>query len=205
MSQAEEPFVSEPSTAAQVEAVLLVVDEPVAPSTLAQVLERPTAEVTETLRRLAGEYREQGRGFELREVAGGWRFYTHPDCAAVVERFVLDGQQARLTQAALETVAIVAYRQPVTRSRISAIRGVNSDAVVRTLITRGLIDEVGVDHESGATLFGTTSHFLERLGASSLADLPDLAPLLPEPDELGALLADTLTPRAVPSASDTPS
>ena len=170
---------------AALEAVLMVVDEPVAPVTLAQVLERPTTEVLATLRELAGEYDAQERGFELREVAGGWRFYTRALCAPVVERFVVGGQQARLTQAALETVAIVAYRQPVSRARVSAVRGVNVDGVMRTLLARGLVEEVGTDPGTGAVLYGTTAYFLERLGLSSLDELPDLAPLLPDLDDAG--------------------
>jgi segregation and condensation protein B len=170
----------EPTVAAAIEAVLMVVDEPVAEVTLAQVLERPRREVAAVLRELAADYTAAGRGFDLREVAGGWRLYTRAECAQVVERFVLDGQQARLTQAALETLAIVAYRQPVSRSRVSAIRGVNCDGVMRTLTTRGLVEEAGVDIETGATLFRTSSYFLERLGMSSIAELPALAPFLPD-------------------------
>jgi segregation and condensation protein B len=117
-------------------------------------------------------------------VAGGWRLYTHPDCAAYVERFVLDGQQARLTQAALETLAVIAYRQPVTRARVSAVRGVNVDGVIRTLLARGLIVDAGQDPESAGTLYRTTPLLLERLGLQSLDDLPALAPLLPELSEL---------------------
>jgi segregation and condensation protein B len=176
--------VTDPSMRAQVEAVLIVADEPISPDDLAPVLQMPSEAVAEVLTGLAREYVEQGRGFELRQVAGGWRFYSHPACASVVERFVREGQHARLTQAALETLAIVAYQQPVTRGKASAIRGVNCDAVVRTLVSRGLIEEVGVEHESGATLFGTTSYFLERLGLNSLDELPPLAPFLPNPDEI---------------------
>jgi segregation and condensation protein B len=161
------------------EAVLLVVDEPVGENEIAQVAEVATAVVRSTLEELAGEYREQGRGFELRQVAGGWRLYTAADCAAYVERFVLEGRQARLTQAALETLAVVAYRQPVSRQAIAAIRGVNVDGVVRTLLTRGLISEISEDPSSGAHLYGTTPYFLERLGVDSLDALPSLAPLLP--------------------------
>ncbi|SDR12180.1 SMC-Scp complex subunit ScpB [Thermostaphylospora chromogena] len=175
-----EEGVAEPSLRAALEAILLVVDEPVGEMTLAQVLERPTAEVAATLRELAAEYTAQGRGFDLREVAGGWRFYTRPECASVVERFVRDGQQTRLTQAALEALSVVAYRQPVSRARVSAIRGVNSDGVMRTLLTRGLIEEAGTDPESQAVLYRTTSYFLERLGLRSLDELPDLAPFLPD-------------------------
>lgn len=163
------------------EAILLVADVPVAETTLAQLVERPPAEVVEALHVLAAEYVEQGRGFELRDVAGGWRFYTAPECAPVVERYVLDGQQARLTQAALETLAVVAYRQPVTRGRVSGVRGVNCDGVMRTLVARGLVEEAGSE-DSGATLYRTTTYFLERLGLQSLEDLPPLAPYLPELD-----------------------
>ncbi|MFI0349526.1 SMC-Scp complex subunit ScpB [Actinomadura sp. 9N407] len=175
-----------PDLRASVEAIVLVVDEPVAEITLAQLLERPTHEITATLRELSAEYTEQGRGFDLREVAGGWRFYTRDACAPVVERFVTDGQQARLTQAALETLAVVAYRQPVSRARVSAIRGVNSDGVIRTLTLRGLIEDAGQDPETQAHLYRTTGYFLERLGLRGLEELPDLAPYLPDdlPEEI---------------------
>src|SRR5579871_4179639 len=162
------------------EAILLVSDEPVPPTVLAQVLELPLETITATLRRLAEAYTTQGRGFDLREVAGGWRFYTRSEFAPVVEKFVRDGQEVRLTQAALETLAVVAYRQPVGRAQVSAVRGVNCDGVMRTLSLRGLVEEAGTDTESGAILFRTTSYFLERLGLGSLDELPDLAPLLPE-------------------------
>jgi segregation and condensation protein B len=177
----EEP---QPALPAALEAILMVADEPIADVTLAQVLERPRAEVAAKLQELAREYTEHGRGFDLREVAGGWRFYTRPECASVVERFVLDGQHARLTQAALETLAVVAYRQPVSRGRVSAVRGVNVDGVMRTLLARGLVEEAGVEHESGATLYRTTSYFLERIGLRSLDELPELAPFLPEIESL---------------------
>jgi segregation and condensation protein B len=164
------------------EAVLLVVDEPVSEVTLAQVVERPTEEVRRTLQALATEYAVAQRGFDLRSVAGGWRFYTRPECAPYVERFVLDGQQARLTSAALETLAVVAYRQPVSRGRIAAVRGVNSDAVIRTLLTRGLVEDAGTDPSSQAVLYRTTPYFLERLGLDSLDELPPLGPLVPDAD-----------------------
>ncbi|GAA4598685.1 hypothetical protein GCM10023194_76840 [Planotetraspora phitsanulokensis] len=169
-----------PSLGAALESILMVVDEPVAEITLAQVLERPTNEVTAALRALSAEYTAAGRGFDLREVAGGWRFYTRAECAPLVERFVRDGQQARLTQAALETLAVVAYRQPVSRARVAAVRGVNSDGVMRTLLARGLVEEAGVDPESQAVLYRTTSYFLERLGLKELGELPELAPFLPD-------------------------
>ncbi|MFC4059995.1 SMC-Scp complex subunit ScpB [Planomonospora corallina] len=165
---------------AHLEAILLVVDEPVTEMTLAQVLERPVPEVSAALRELSAEYTGAGRGFDLREVAGGWRFYTRAEYAPVVERFVRDGQQTRLTQAALETLAVVAYRQPVSRARVAAIRGVNSDGVMRTLVTRGLVEEAGTDPESQAVLYRTTSYFLERMGLRDLSELPELAPFLPD-------------------------
>ncbi|MFC6368372.1 SMC-Scp complex subunit ScpB [Nonomuraea thailandensis] len=169
-----------PTLEAALEAILLVVDEPVAEVTLAQVLERPTHEVSAALRALTAEYTAAGRGFDLREVAGGWRFYTRADCAPLVERFVRDGQQTRLTQAALETLAVVAYRQPVSRARVAAVRGVNSDGVMRTLVARGLVEEAGTDPESQAVLYRTSSYFLERLGLRDLSELPELAPFLPD-------------------------
>jgi segregation and condensation protein B len=169
-----------PGLRAALEAIMLVADEPIPEVLLAQVLERPRGEVVATLRELATEYEAEGRGFDLREVAGGWRFYTRPDCAPLVERFVRDGQEVRLTQAALETLAVVAYRQPVSRARVSAVRGVNCDGVMRTLVLRGLAEESGTDSETGAILYRTTGYFLERMGLSSLEDLPDLAPFLPD-------------------------
>ena len=158
----------------------MVADEPLDAVTLATAVGYPVEEVVAALQLLAEEYDEQGRGFELRHVAGGWRYYTREEYAAVVEGFVLDGQQARLTQAALETLAVVAYKQPVSRSRVSAIRGVNVDGVMRTLLTRGLVEEAGEDRESGAILFRTTSYFLERIGVTTIEELPELAPYLPD-------------------------
>jgi segregation and condensation protein B len=163
-----------------VEAILLIVDEPATEIVLAQVLDQPVDRIAAVLERCAREYAEMGRGFELRRVAGGWRLYTRAEYAAYVEKFVLDGQQVRLTQAALETLAVVAYKQPVTRSRISAIRGVNCDGVVRTLVSRGLIEECGSEPESGAFLYRTTILFLEKLGLDSVEQLPPLAPFLPD-------------------------
>jgi segregation and condensation protein B len=166
------------------EAVLMVVDEPVTTMALASALEQPVPDVEEALAELEAGYEADHRGFTLREVGGGWRMYSRHEYAPVVERFVLDGQQARLTQASLETLAVIAYRQPVSRSRVAAVRGVNVDGVIRTLLTRGLVEEVGHDPESTATLYGTTSYFLERLGLGSLDELPALAPYLPEVDVL---------------------
>jgi segregation and condensation protein B len=177
----DEPGLADgPSLRACLEAILLVADEPVPAVVLAQVLERPTEEVTSLLRDLSAAYAADGRGFDLREIAGGWRFYTREECAPVVERFVSEGQEVRLTQAALETLAVVAYRQPVSRARVSAVRGVNCDGVMRTLTLRGLVEDAGTDPETGAILYRTTGYFLERLGLASLDELPDLAPFLPE-------------------------
>jgi segregation and condensation protein B len=162
------------------EAVLLVADEPVPEEVLADVTQQPVPVVAAALRELAASYTAELRGFDLREVAGGWRLYTRDECAAVVERFVGDGQEIRLTQAALETLAVVAYRQPVSRTRVSAVRGVNCDGVMRTLVLRGLVEEAGTEPESGATLFRTTGYFLERLGLARLSDLPDLTQFVPD-------------------------
>jgi segregation and condensation protein B len=169
------------------EALLMIADQPLDETTLATAVGHPLRDVSAALAELATEYAEQGRGFELRNVAGGWRYYTREEYAPVVEAFVLDGQQARLTQAALETLAVVAYRQPVSRARVSAIRGVNVDGVMRTLLTRGLVEEAGHDHSSGANLYRTTSYFLERIGVTSIDDLPELAPFLPDLEDLGDL------------------
>ena len=179
--EAAEGFVPDPETRKALEAILLVVEEPVDPNTLAQVLEVPTEDVVATLRALRSEYVDAGRGFVLREVAGGWRLYTDPGAAAYVERFVLHGRSGRLSQAALETLAIVAYKQPVTRSRVSEIRGVDADGAVRSLVSRGLIEEVGREPTPGQPLLdGTTASFMERLGISDLDELPTLTELVPD-------------------------
>ncbi|MER7444479.1 SMC-Scp complex subunit ScpB [Micromonospora avicenniae] len=174
------PELDEAELRGALEAILLVVDEPVSEATLAEVLEQPAARVGAMLDQIAAGYTASGHGFELRRAAGGWRLYTRPEYAGYVERFVLDGQSVRLTQAALETLAVVAYKQPVTRSRISAIRGVNCDGVIRTLVTRGLVEECGSEPESGAFLYRTTTLFLEKLGLNSVDELPPLAPFLPD-------------------------
>jgi segregation and condensation protein B len=171
-----------------VEALLLLADEPVSETTLAAALDVSVAEVTDCLTELSAFYDETGRGFELRQLAGGWRYYTRPEHADVIAAYVLEGQSAKLSQAALETLAVVAYQQPISRSRISAIRGVSVDGVIRTLLARGLIVEAGHDPESAAVVFATTNHFLERMGLRSLDDLPPLAPHLPEVDQLEAEL-----------------
>lgn len=172
-----------------IEAILMVVEEPVSEVILAQIIERPTEEILSALLTLSERYESEGRGFQLKQVAGGWRFYSHPDLAPLVEKFVLDGQQAKLTQAALETLAVIAYRQPVSRARVSAIRGVNVEAVMKTLITRGLVEECGIEHETGAILYRTTSYFLERVGLNRVEDLPALAPFLPDVDGLDEVIA----------------
>jgi segregation and condensation protein B len=177
-----------PSLGAALEALLLLADEPMNVLELAAAVRDQAETVEEELRRLSEEYTGQMRGFDLREVAGGWRFYTRAECSPVVERFVLDGQQARLTQASLETLAVIAYRQPITRGRVSAVRGVNVDGVIRTLLSRGLIAEAGTDGESGAHLYVTTSNFLERMGLSSLEELPPLAEHLPDLSDLEDVL-----------------
>jgi segregation and condensation protein B len=171
-----------------VEALLLLAEEPMSEVSLAAALDVSVSEVAECLAELAAFYDETGRGFELRELAGGWRYYTRAEHADLIAAYVLEGQQARLSQAALETLAVVAYRQPISRSRISAIRGVSVDGVIRTLVARGLIVEAGHDEESAAVVFATTTHFLERMGLRSLDELPPLAPHLPEVDELEAEL-----------------
>ncbi|WP_338752373.1 SMC-Scp complex subunit ScpB [Janibacter alittae] len=173
-----------------IEAVLMVVEEPVTDVALASVLELPVEEVRTLLEDIEARYASGDHGFTVRNVGGGWRFYSHAAYAPVVERFVLDGQQARLTRASLETLAVIAYRQPVSRARVGAVRGVNVDGVVRTLLTRGLITEASKDEESGATLYGTTPYFLERMGLNSLDDLPPLAPYLPDAAVLDDLVSE---------------
>ncbi|TQJ21918.1 segregation and condensation protein B [Micromonospora sp. A202] len=174
------PELSDTELRGALEAILLVVDEPVSELVLAQVLEQRAERVGPVLDEIAAGYTAAGHGFELRRAAGGWRLYTRPEYATYVERFVLDGQSVRLTQAALETLAVVAYKQPVTRSRISAIRGVNCDGVIRTLVTRGLVEECGTETDSGAFLYKTTTLFLEKLGLNTVDELPPLAPFLPD-------------------------
>lgn len=168
-----------PNLEAALEAVLLVADEPVGPRDLAAQFGIPEPEILLSLQALSASYKQRGSGIDIREVAGGWRLYTAADCAPAVEKFVRDGQHTRLTQASLETLAIIAYRQPISRGRIAAIRGVNVDGVVKTLVQRGLIEESGEEHEGQSTLFRTTPYFLERMGMTSLEELPDIAEHLP--------------------------
>ncbi|HET9140917.1 SMC-Scp complex subunit ScpB [Actinophytocola sp.] len=169
---------------AALESLLLVVDSPAEEDLLATVVGAPVERVRETLRRMADAYTDQGRGIDLRHVGGGWRFYTRDRFAPFVEKLLLDGQRSRLTRAALETLAVIAYRQPVTRARVAAVRGVNVDGVIRTLLARGLIEETGTDRDTGGILYRTTELFLERIGLSSLEELPPIAPLLPEVDAI---------------------
>jgi segregation and condensation protein B len=169
---------------AALESLLLVVDSPAEDELLASTLDQPVKRIREAMQALSARYTESGSGIDLRHVGGGWRLYTRDVHAPYVEKLLLDGQRAKLTRAALETLAVIAYRQPVTRSRVAAVRGVNVDGVIRTLVTRGLIEETGNDPDTGGILYRTTELFLERLGLSSLQDLPAIAPLLPEVDAI---------------------
>jgi segregation and condensation protein B len=171
-----------------IEAIVMVSDQPVDPSLLGQLLEVTPAKVEELCAELAESYREQDRGFELVKVAGGYRYQSHRDLAPYVERFVLEGQSARMSAAALETLAIVAYKQPVSRAQVAAIRGVNADGVIRSLQTRGFIKEVGRDPGPGqAVLYGTTTLLLERLGINRIEELPPLAQFVPGPEIMDSL------------------
>ncbi|WP_442931730.1 SMC-Scp complex subunit ScpB [Mycobacterium sp. 050128] len=166
------------------EALLLVVDTPVAEEALGAATGQPVYRIAAKLQLMAEELTQRDSGIDLRKTGEGWRMYTRAKYAPYVEKLLLDGARSKLTRAALETLAVVAYRQPVTRARVSAVRGVNVDAVIRTLLARGLITEAGVDEDSGAATFATTELFLERLGLESLTDLPDIAPLLPDVDSI---------------------
>jgi len=171
-----------------IEAILMVAEEPVEPRLLAQLLELPARQVEELVDELAASYEQEGRGFRVVRVAGGWRYESHPDLAVYIERFATEGQPTRLTAAALETLAIVAYKQPISRAQVAAIRGVNVDGVMRTLQHRGYIHEVARDPGPGqAVLFGTTRLFLEKLGMDGLDDLPPLGEFVPAPEVVEAL------------------
>ncbi|MEZ2121403.1 SMC-Scp complex subunit ScpB [Corynebacterium sp. CCM 9204] len=184
----EEPDLPAPASVtalrSQIESILLVIDTPVGVDTLSTVLGAAPGLVTEVLEEIRDEFDARGSGFDLRSSAEGWRLYTRSSNAGVVEKLILDGGQSRLSRAALETLAVVAYRQPVTRAQVSAVRGVNVDGVMRTLQLRGLIREVEVDHGTGAHRYATTELLLELLGVDSLDRLPDLAPLLPDVDTI---------------------
>src|SRR4051794_13076161 len=181
------------NVAGALEALLLLTAEPVTEFELAQAVGVPESVVAETLAELVAFYEETGRGFELRQVGGGWRYYTREEYADLIATYVLEGQQSKLSQAALETLAVVAYTQPISRARVSAVRGVNVDGVIRTLLARGLIEEAGHDPDSGAVVFATTSYFLGRRGLRSLDARPARAPHRPDAEvleaELGQLAA----------------
>lgn len=175
-------------TVRAIEAIVLVAVEPVPSETLAQLLEQPVALIERLCTELADAYAEAGHGFQLMKVAGGWRYQTHPELSPYVERFLLDGQRARMSGAALETLAIIAYKQPLSRLQVAAIRGVDPDGVIRTLQARGYVTEVGRDSGPGqAILFGTTPAFLEKLGLNSLTDLPPIAEFVPGAEVVEAL------------------
>jgi segregation and condensation protein B len=170
-----------------IEALLLIQDDGITAVELAQHIGRPIDDIETELKIIQQRYFENENGFEIREVNGKWRFYTASSCSALVERYVKDGQNARLTQASLETLAVIAYRQPTTRARVAAIRGVNVDGVIRTLMARGLVREAGTEIGSGALLLYTTDLFLEKLGIVSLEDLPSIEQFLPDIASIEAL------------------
>lgn len=175
-------------TVRAIEAIIMVAVEPVPTELLAQLLEQPTIVIDRLCAELADAYAEAGHGFQLTKVAGGYRYQTHPDLSPYVERFLLDGQRARMSGAALETLAIIAYKQPLSRAQVASIRGVDPDGVIRTLQARGYVTEVGRDSGPGqAILFGTTASFLEKLGVNSLADLPPIVEFVPGADVVEAL------------------
>ena len=197
-----------PSTAAletakrAIEAIVLVATDPIPDQLLAQVIELPVPVVRTLCDELAESYRAEERGFQFAEVAGGWRYQTHPDLAPYIEKYVLEGQTARLSSAALETLSIVAYKQPLSRAQISAIRGVNVDGVLRTLVQKGYVEEIGRDAGPGqATLFGTTELFLERLGLAAIDDLPPLGEFVPD---AGVVEALEMTLRVAPDEAQLP-
>ncbi len=194
-SQTEETEIVEtfsaPSLRSALEAILMVIDEPVKIEVLAQITNTPIQDVEKELDAISFELEERQSGYLLRQVAGGWRFYTNEECWPIVEKFVKEGQPTKLTQASLETLAVIAYKQPVSKGRISAIRGVNVDSVIRTLLNRGLIEEAGIEHESQSILYRTTNYFLEKLGINDLGQLPPVADYLPDMSALDSLIEDT--------------
>ena len=194
-----------PDAIRAIEAIVMVSSEPVGSDVLAQLIGVPVPTVEALCRRLSDTYDEAGAGFQLVRVAGGWRYQSHPDLAAYVERYVLDGQTSRLSAAALETLAIVAYKQPISRAQVASIRGVDPDGVLRTLQARGYIDQIGRDPGPGqALLWGTTQLFLEKLGLNSLADLPPLAEFVPGADVVEALEHGLRVPSATAAAAAAP-
>lgn len=182
------------------EAMLLMATEPVPVTELAVALDVPVADVEAELAAIAEFYDTHERGFRLRPIAGGWRFGTDPELSDVIETWLVSDQRSRLTQAALETLSVIAYLQPVSRGRVAAVRGVNVDGVVKTLLVRGLVREAGEDPVTGATTFATTALFLQKLGVNSLKELPDLAPLLPDAVALEAELGQLAAAQAAPAA-----
>jgi len=184
----DQPNPIDVETVRAIEAIIMVAIEPVPTELLAQLLEQPTVVIDRLCAELADAYAEAGHGFQLTKVAGGYRYQTHPDLSPYVERFLLDGQRARMSGAALETLAIIAYKQPLSRAQVASIRGVDPDGVIRTLQARGYVTEVGRDSGPGqAILFGTTPSFLEKLGVNSLADLPPIVEFVPGADVVEAL------------------
>ncbi len=184
----DQPNPLDAETVRAIEAIIMVAVEPVPTELLAQLLEQPTVVIDRLCAELADAYAEAGHGFQLTKVAGGYRYQTHPDLSPYVERFLLDGQRARMSGAALETLAIIAYKQPLSRAQVASIRGVDPDGVIRTLQARGYVTEVGRDSGPGqAILFGTTPSFLEKLGVNSLADLPPIVEFVPGADVVEAL------------------
>lgn len=202
------PSLSDQQLAGALEALLLMAEEPMAAVTLAEAVREPVDRVVAALGDLAAFYDRTGRGFELRHVGGGWRYYTRAEHADLIGRWIVEGRHATLSQAALETLAVIAYLQPISRARVSAVRGVSVDGVIRTLLARGLITESGQDEHSGAILFATTPLFCEKMGLASLADLPPLAPHLPDAVDLEAELAEAaaivIEDPDAPDASDHP-
>jgi segregation and condensation protein B len=204
--EAPEPDTHAPALEPAIEAILLVAHEPVTAELMAQLLEQPLVRVEQVCEELAARYTAAGHGFELVKVAGGYRYQTRAELSAYVERFLLNEQRARLSGAALETLAIVAYKQPISRAQIASIRGVDPDGVLRTLMARGYVDEVGRDNGPGqAVLFGTTSLFLDKLGLDSVDDLPAIAEFIPGADVVEALdagLSAQLHDAAAPATTD---
>jgi segregation and condensation protein B len=201
MDELEPPRGIDADVVRAIEAIVLVAVEPVPTEQLAQLLELPHTTVTALCEQLAERYAAAGHGFELARVGGGWRLQTCADVSAYVERFLLEGQRARLSGAALETLAIVAYKQPISRAQIASIRGVDPDGVLRTLIARGYVEQVGTDPGPGqAALFGTSRSFLEKLGLDSLDDLPPLADFVPGAEVVEALEHGLRAPDADPKA-----
>lgn len=193
------PRLDSDSLKGALEALLLVSSDPVSAPTLASVLDIAPGDAASLLAELKAEYEDANRGFQLREVAGGWRLFTHPAYHDVVESYVLSWDTQKLSQAALETLAVVAYHQPVTREIVKGIRGVNSDGVISSLVDKGLIREMGKDQAHGqAILYGTTNAFLEKFGLRSIKDLPDLEQFAPD-EQARKFIRERLSGRSIQS------